>query len=84
MQRCRGGLEARPGVLWFNPTLPPEVSRLRFSVHYRGQRLQIDITGERIRVNGRPGPTMPITLGFRNETFRLRPGETTEFRLRLP
>ncbi len=81
VQRCLGGLEARHDVLWFNPVLPPEVSDLRFSVHYRGHRLQIDITTERLRVTGRPGPTTPITLGFRGRTFRLKPGETTEFML---
>jgi trehalose/maltose hydrolase-like predicted phosphorylase len=79
VQRCLGGLEARRDVLWFSPALPPEVTQLRFSVHYRGHRLQIDITDERIRVTGRPGPTMPITLGFRGSTFRLKPGETAEF-----
>jgi trehalose/maltose hydrolase-like predicted phosphorylase len=78
-------LEARQDVLWLNPALPPEVSQLRFSVHYRGHRLQIDITDERIRVSGRPGPTTPITLGFRGRTSRLKPGQTTEFPLqRLP
>ena len=82
VQRCLGGLEARRGVLSFSPALPPEVSQLRFSVHYRGHRLQIDITDERIRVSGRPGPTTPITLGFQGTTFRLEPGETIEFRLR--
>ena len=85
VQRCLGGLEARRDVLWFNPALPPEVSQLRFSVHYRGHRLHIDITEQRIRVTGRPGPTVPITLGFRGRTLRFKPGETTEFRLqRLP
>ncbi|HKB30053.1 MAG TPA: glycosyl hydrolase family 65 protein [Streptosporangiaceae bacterium] len=84
VQRCLGGLEVRRDVLWFNPALPPEVPRLRFSVHYRGHRLQIDITDERIHVIGRPGPTSPITLGFRGMTCQLQPGETAEFLMKPP
>ena len=63
VQRCLTGMEARGDVLWFDPALPPEVPRLRFSAHCRGHRLNVEITQDRMRVTARPRPAAPIRLG---------------------
>ena len=40
--RCLTGMRALGPVLRFDPALPPEVKQLRFSVHYRGQRVDVE------------------------------------------
>jgi trehalose/maltose hydrolase-like predicted phosphorylase len=81
VQRCFTGMEARGDVLWFDPALPPEVPRLRFSAHYRGHRLNVEITEDRMRITARPGPAAPIRLGLRHQTFELKPGDTMELEM---
>jgi trehalose/maltose hydrolase-like predicted phosphorylase len=81
VQRCLTGMEARGDVLWFDPALPPEVPRLRFSAHYRGHRLNVEITEDRMRVTARPGPAAPIRLGLGHQTFELKSGEAIELEL---
>ena len=38
--RCLTGMRARGPVLRFDPAMPPEIKQLRFSVHYRGHRVE--------------------------------------------
>ena len=81
VQRCLTGMEARGDVLRFNPTLPTELPEVRFSVHYRGQRMDVTITQERFRIATRPGPARPIKLGLRDKVVDLEPGGTVEIDL---
>jgi len=74
-------MEARGDVLWFNPALPAELTELRFSVHYRGHRVDVTITRERFRVAARPGPGRPIKLGVDDKMIDLEPGGTVELEL---
>ena len=70
---------ARGDTLRFDPALPAEVKRLRFSVHYRGNRLDISLASDRMSVTCRPGRAAPVTVMVREETRQLGPGETAEF-----
>ncbi len=81
VQRAFSGMEARGDVLWFNPALPAELTELRFSVHYRGHRVDVTITRERFRVAARPGPGRPIKLGVDDKMIDLEPGGTVELEL---
>ncbi|MBC7559409.1 MAG: hypothetical protein H7270_08645 [Dermatophilaceae bacterium] len=61
--RCLTGMQARGEVLRFEPTFPPEVKELEFSVHYRGaphrRRNGRGLQGSRIALRWRaahPGP----------------------------
>jgi trehalose/maltose hydrolase-like predicted phosphorylase len=56
VQRCYGGVETRGGVLRFDPNLPDELAALRFELHYRGLRVQVQITQRDLRLSARPGP----------------------------
>ncbi|HEU5416355.1 MAG TPA: glycosyl hydrolase family 65 protein, partial [Streptosporangiaceae bacterium] len=78
--RCLTGLLARGDSLRFDPALPAEVRQLRFSVHYRGNRLDIRLAADRMSVTCRPGRAAPVTVMVGDETRQVGPGESAEFR----
>jgi trehalose/maltose hydrolase-like predicted phosphorylase/beta-phosphoglucomutase-like phosphatase (HAD superfamily) len=77
--RCLTGMLARGDMLRFDPALPAEVKQLRFSVHYRGNRLDISLASDRMSVICRPGRAAPVTVMVREEARQMRPGESAEF-----
>ncbi|HEX6758105.1 MAG TPA: glycosyl hydrolase family 65 protein [Propionibacteriaceae bacterium] len=72
--RCLTGTRARGQVLRFDPAMPPEIKQLRFSVHYRGHRIELVFSDDRVEVSSRPGPATPITVSVREQTVELHPG----------
>jgi trehalose/maltose hydrolase-like predicted phosphorylase len=81
VQRCLTGMRARGNVLGFDPALPPEVKQLKFSVHYRGHRVDVALGEDRLRVGSRPGGAPPIKIQVRDEVMKLAPGAQLEFPL---
>ena len=79
--RCLAGLRARGEVLRFDPALPPQVKQLKFSVHYRGHRIDVTLIEDRLDVSSRPGPAEPVTVLVRDQTVELAPGARHEFSL---
>jgi trehalose/maltose hydrolase-like predicted phosphorylase/beta-phosphoglucomutase-like phosphatase (HAD superfamily) len=79
--RCLTGTRARGQVLRFDPTMPPEIKQLRFSVHYRGHRIELVFSDDCVEVSSRPGPAAPITVLVREQTVELRPGARHTFSL---
>ena len=79
--RCLTGMRARGEVLRFDPALPPEIKQLRFSVHYRGHRVDVALTEDRMEVRSRPGGAQPIKILVRDETIALGPGAQHAFSL---
>jgi phosphoglycolate phosphatase-like HAD superfamily hydrolase len=75
------GMLARGDTLRFDPALPEQVRQLRFSVHYRGNRLDIRLVCDRMSVTCRPGREAPVTVTVREQTRQVTPGETAEFQL---
>jgi trehalose/maltose hydrolase-like predicted phosphorylase len=83
--RCLTGMRALGPVLRFDPALPTEVKQLRFSVHYRGQRVDVDLAEHRIRLSVRPGGTTPVNLLVQGQPVELAPGQARELSLeRVP
>jgi trehalose/maltose hydrolase-like predicted phosphorylase/beta-phosphoglucomutase-like phosphatase (HAD superfamily) len=78
--RCLTGLQARGEVLRFEPALPPEVRRLRFSIHYRGHRIDVALTRDHMEIGSRPGMLQPIMVSVRGESVELKPGARHHFR----
>ena len=76
--RCLTGMRARGPVLRFDPALPPKVKQLRFSVHYRGHRIDVELVEDRLRLRSRPGRAQPIQVLVRDEMVELGPGEERE------
>jgi trehalose/maltose hydrolase-like predicted phosphorylase/beta-phosphoglucomutase-like phosphatase (HAD superfamily) len=79
--RCLTGMRALGPALRFDPALPPEVKQLRFSVHYRGQRVDVDLAEDRIRLSVRPGGTTPVNLLVQGQAVELAPGQERELLL---
>ena len=83
VQRGFTGIETREGVLWLDPRLPEELTRVRFKIRYRRHwGLEIEVTKDRIRVSARPGDADPMKLGIAGEIVELRAGSTVERALR--
>jgi alpha,alpha-trehalase len=83
VQRAYGGLEARGDVLWLDPVLPEELSELELELRYRGHRLQVIATRDRLVVHSRPGISSPIRLGLRGEVVEMAQGDTKEVTLQV-
>jgi trehalose/maltose hydrolase-like predicted phosphorylase/phosphoglycolate phosphatase-like HAD superfamily hydrolase len=81
LMRCLTGLRARGQVLRFDPTLPPQIKQLRFSVHYRGHRVEVEFAQDHLEVSSRPGPAAPIIVLLRDETVELPAGGRHSFSL---
>jgi trehalose/maltose hydrolase-like predicted phosphorylase len=79
--RCLAGLRPRGEVLRFDPALPPQVKQLKFSVHYRGHRVDVTLDEDRLKVGSRPGGAPPIKVLVRDQTVELAPGGRHEFPL---
>jgi trehalose/maltose hydrolase-like predicted phosphorylase/beta-phosphoglucomutase-like phosphatase (HAD superfamily) len=79
--RCLTGMRARGPVLRFEPALPPEVKQLRFSVHYRGHRIDVELAEDHMRLGSRPGPAQPIQVLVHDQTVELAAGQEREVSL---
>jgi trehalose/maltose hydrolase-like predicted phosphorylase/beta-phosphoglucomutase-like phosphatase (HAD superfamily) len=72
------GMRPRGEVLRFDPALPPQVKQLRFSVHYRGHRIDVELAEDHLRLSARPGEPKPIQVLVRDQTVELAPGQRRE------
>jgi len=79
--RCLTGMQAHGEVLRFEPSLPPEVKELKFSVHYRGHRIDVALAEDHMEVSARPGSAQPIQVVVHDEAVELSPGAQHEFPL---
>jgi trehalose/maltose hydrolase-like predicted phosphorylase/beta-phosphoglucomutase-like phosphatase (HAD superfamily) len=82
--RCLTGLRARGPVLRFEPALPPEVKQLRFSVHYRGHRVDVELDEDQVRLSSRPGAAQPIQVLVQDQRVELGAGQEHTVRLERP
>ncbi|MFL5879344.1 MAG: HAD-IA family hydrolase [Actinomycetota bacterium] len=76
--RCLTGMRARGPVLRLEPALPTEVKQLKFSVHYRGQRIDVELAEDHVRLASRPGAAQPIQVLVQGRTVELSPGQAHE------
>ncbi len=81
IQRCYTGIELRSNTLHINPRLPEEVERLRSTVRFRRQILDLEITQRELKVSSRPMTAYPITITYRGHSREVGPGQTFTFRL---
>ena len=77
--RCLAGLRPRGEVLRFDPALPPQVKQVRFSVHYRGHRVDVTLAEDRLEVSSRPGQAQPIQVLVGDQTVELACGASHQF-----
>ncbi|MFW5951690.1 MAG: glycosyl hydrolase family 65 protein [Gemmatimonadota bacterium] len=81
LQRCYSGLEARQGVLRFEPFLPRDLPRLHFHMQYRNNWLEVDVERERLTLYAQPSSASPVTVAVRGDERTVAPGSRIEFEL---
>ena len=79
VQRAFTGLETRDEVLWLDPSIPEELTRLRFKLRYRRHwGLEVEITRNLIRISAPPADVHPIRVGIKGEIVELPAGASVE------
>jgi trehalose/maltose hydrolase-like predicted phosphorylase len=68
-------------VLRFDPALPPQLKQLKFSIHYRQHRLDVELAEDHLQISSRPGEGRPIQVLVHDQTIELVPGARHEFSL---
>jgi trehalose/maltose hydrolase-like predicted phosphorylase len=68
-------------MLRFDPVLPPQVKKLKFSIHYRHHRLDLALEEDHLQISSRPGEGRPIQVLVNDEAIELVPGARHEFSL---
>jgi len=81
VQRCYTGVEIRGDVLRLNPCLPREIVNLCLRLRYRGQSMDLTITGNRMTVSCRECALEPIKVAYGEKERVLSGGQTVEFDL---
>jgi trehalose/maltose hydrolase-like predicted phosphorylase len=75
LQRCYAGVEVRPDFLAVRPALPDALTRMNFTIEYRGQRIHISIKPDGVSLYAPPGGRTQIRIAIDGEEIRLVPGE---------
>jgi alpha,alpha-trehalase len=82
LQRCYTGIELRGDVFRLNPRLPKALQRLRLFVRYRGQSLDIELTGDAVEVTTMHCCAPSIRLAVNGQTYDVAASERRRFALR--
>jgi beta-phosphoglucomutase family hydrolase len=81
--RGHTGLFMEGDVLWFDPQLPQEISRVRLRIRYRGHWLTVMITQTELKVSFDRGKLPAVKIGFRGDVVEMDQGETRTFELNV-
>jgi len=81
VQRRLTGMRAQGRTLRFDPAMPSKVTQLRFSVHYRGHRIAVNLANGKMTLASRPSTAPPIAIAVRDRTVELAPGDSVDFAL---
>lgn len=77
--RCYTGLDLRGSTLWLHPVLPPEISRIDFTLYFQQQLVRVVVTSTTLCLSVFPGGVTPIMVNVEGTAASLSPGETREF-----
>ncbi len=79
LQHCYTGIETRGGVLWLDPSLPPELGELSIDLRYRQRWIDLRFADGTVTVTVQPSRLGPVRIGYRGEVHELAPGEQRVF-----
>lgn len=82
IQRMHTGLEIRDDALWFNPSLPDELTNINVRIRYRGHWLFVHLDHDCLKVSFDRGGAPPIRIGFNDQIYEMCQGESREFSLK--
>lgn len=81
LERGYSGMEAgRDGVLYFKPSLPPEIGNLEFSIYYHRRWIDIVLRDETLDLTSEMTVQPPIEVECRGKRITLASGESRTFR----
>ncbi|MGQ4810415.1 putative glycosyl hydrolase [Candidatus Entotheonellaceae bacterium PAL068K] len=80
LQRGYTGIEIRSEVLYLNPRLPQELTKLHLVIRYCGHSLTLDITQDDMRVSASPSAAGAITISVNDTLHRLNAAEVKVFK----
>jgi alpha,alpha-trehalase len=75
MQRCYMGIEMRDEMLWVNPQLPDELSRLRLRIRYHEASLSLTADRDNLEIRVLHCPGEPLRIGVGGRVMELKEGE---------
>ncbi|MFL5799430.1 MAG: glycoside hydrolase family 65 protein [Actinomycetota bacterium] len=78
VQRGYAGVEVRSDLLSIRPAPPEALSAMRFTVQFRGERVEVDLTPDRLAVHVLPGGEAPIRIAIDGEESEVPPGGRLE------
>ncbi|MFW6366230.1 MAG: glycoside hydrolase family 65 protein [Spirochaetota bacterium] len=81
IQRCYTGMEIRDDVLFLNPRIPKEITKIDFHVRYRSHWIQLTITRDKLTVNFARGWSGPVTIKVRDTSREFSTNDTADFSL---
>lgn len=79
VQRGYTGIEMHDDILYLNPRLPQELSKLDLSLRYRDHTLSLNITQQEMVVLAAPSAAAPISISVNNHLYELCAGEVKRF-----
>jgi len=79
LQRCYTGLEFHDGILFLNPNIPDELSKLSMRNKYRGDWFHIALTLEVMTITSEQCELKATKVSFQDTVYELKPGETLTF-----
>ena len=68
--RCYLGVQTRGDVLWFDPHLPAEMTRMEVSLQYRSQRMSLTVTDRELTVDAGHGSGHAVSVRCGDEDHR--------------
>ncbi len=78
VQRGYAGVQVRSDLLSIRPAPPESLSRMRFTVQFRGERVDVNLSPDRLGVHVLPGGAMPIRIAVDGDETLVRPGGRLE------
>ena len=80
--RSFAGLHIEAGALTFTPRLPPRLRSVGFQIRHRGQRIDVSLTTEMLRLQLHPCHAAAVQVGVDDTYVWLEGGQGTDFPLR--
>jgi alpha,alpha-trehalase len=81
VQRGYTGIETRDDILWLNPKLPTELTRLRLKIRYHQASIQLDINHDELHIHIVHCPCPPIRIGYGDRVTEVREKDTLHLKL---
>ncbi len=81
VQRCYTGMEFHNDIIYFNPTIPEEIHKLKMKIKYRGTWFDIVVTPESLVLSCARQKDGKVKTCFRSKIYELEPSKILTFKI---